>query len=364
MGNAILYAGIEELNTIKEHVMELEGYQDKNEELLREEARLEKVLSSKEKDLAEEIETTLKKRRSEIESSFEGQLSTLNSRQKKIKGKKEKAKGTKVSERIAEETAELRERNQELTIEIKSWLKKDKTPRFCNSILFFSFFQPKALLEIVILIIGLLVAFLAIPCGIYALLPTKPFGDMTLALIYLVTVVVFGGIYLLMNNLIKEKHLETIKQIRLLRTEHHTNGRKIRLIRKGIKNDSDESVYGLEQYDSELKEVEEEIHKIAEEEKEALTEFESTTTATIMEEIRGRYKEELEVIRENYDKTYAEQKQTEEKVKEFTLMLSKQYESYLGKDVLNVAKLERLIGYIERGEAANIGEALTKDKEK
>lgn len=364
MGNAILYAGVEELNTIKEHVMELEGYQNKNEELLREESRLEKVLSDKEKDLGEEIETTLRKRRNEVTASFEGQLSTLNTRQKKIKNKKEKAKDMKVSERILEETAQLRDRNKELTIEVKTLLKKDKTPKVCNNIVFFSLFQPKGLSEFIILIIGLLVAFLAIPCGVYALLPTKPFGDMTLALIYLITVLVFGGGYLLINNLIKEKHLDTIKQIRVFRTEQHTNAKKIRIIRKGIKNDADESTYGLEQFNSELKEVEEEIHKVAEEEKQALTEFENTTTGMITEEIKGRYKEELESIRGSYDSTCTEQKQTEEKVKEFTLMLSKQYESYLGKDVLNVAKLDRLIGFIERGEATNIGEALAKDKEK
>ena len=39
-------------------------------------------------------------------------------------------------------------------------------------------------------------------------------------------------------------------------------------------------------------------------------------------------------------------------------MLSKQYETYLGKDMLTVPKLDRLIKHIEKGEAANIGEAL------
>ena len=56
MENAILYAGIEELNTIKEYVLELQSYEEKNAELEQEEARLEKVLSGKKKELAEEIE--------------------------------------------------------------------------------------------------------------------------------------------------------------------------------------------------------------------------------------------------------------------------------------------------------------------
>ena len=36
MENAILYAGIEELNTIKTHVMELNEYEERNAELLKE----------------------------------------------------------------------------------------------------------------------------------------------------------------------------------------------------------------------------------------------------------------------------------------------------------------------------------------
>ena len=45
MDNAILHAGIDELNTIKEHVLELTGYQERNAELEKEESRLEKLIS-------------------------------------------------------------------------------------------------------------------------------------------------------------------------------------------------------------------------------------------------------------------------------------------------------------------------------
>ena len=50
MDNAILYAGIEELNTIKEYVLELKSYEEKNTELEQEEVRLEKVISEKKKE--------------------------------------------------------------------------------------------------------------------------------------------------------------------------------------------------------------------------------------------------------------------------------------------------------------------------
>ena len=45
-------------------------------------------------------------------------------------------------------------------------------------------------------------------------------------------------------------------------------------------------------------------------------------------------------------------------------MMSKQYETYLGKDMLTVVKLDRLISRINKGEAADIGEALALEKNK
>lgn len=279
MENAILYAGVDELNTIKEHVLELNGYEERNAELLKEETRLDKLISGKEKELSDEIETTLKKRRSEITASYESQIGTLNARIKKIKAKKEKEKGMKVSERIKAETADLCEQNKQLAIQMKAELKKEKVPAVYNNELFFSLFMPKSAAQFAILLLVLLLAFFIIPCGIYSLFFAEKFGTFALAVIYLISVVVFGGSYLLINNGVKEKHKEMFKLIRDLRFTLATNKRQIRLIRKDIKNSSDESIYGLEQYDAELNDTSAEVARIAEEEKNALTVFENKTSA-------------------------------------------------------------------------------------
>ena len=200
MDNAILHAGIEELTTIKEHVVELDSLQGRNAELLKEEVRLEKLIAGKEKDLNDETETTLKKRKSELVSTYESQLATLNARNKKVKAKKEKDKGVKVTERIAEETAELRDRNKELAVEIKTKLKADKTPKICNTTLFYAFFMPKTLLEVLLFILGLLLVFLAIPFGIYLLFFAEKFGELALAIIYVIMILLVGSLYLTINN--------------------------------------------------------------------------------------------------------------------------------------------------------------------
>jgi len=364
MENAILYAGIDELNTIKEHVLELEGYQERNEELLKEEARLDKLIASKEKDLNDEMETTLKKRKSELVSSYESQLGTLNARNKKVKTKKEKDKDVKVSERIAEETVELREKNKELVLEMKAKMKANKTPKLCNTTLFYAFFMPKSPLEILIFILGLLLVFLAIPFGVYHLFFAKKFSEFALAIIYVVMILLVGGIYLTINNKIKEKHLETIRAVSGLRKEYRRNAKNIRSIQRGIKNDADESTYGLEQYDNELEEINTEIQRITEEEKEALNNFETVTTPQIKAEIRSRYEDELISLKETLKETSTEQKDAEDKIKEISLMISKQYEAYLGKEMLTVQKLDKLITHIQKGEAADIGEAIALEKNK
>ena len=316
MENAILYAGVDELNVIKEHVVELNGYQDRNAELLKEEVRLDKMLASKEKELSDEIEGTLKKRKNAITSSYESQLSMLGTRKKKIKAKKDKAKVAKVEERIAEETAELRETNKGLQIDIKTNLKKEKTPSFCNTMLFYSLFMPKTVSEMIVMAGVVLVAFFVLPFSVYQLLLADRFGAWALAIVYIIDVVLFGGLYLLVNNMVKEKHMETLKENRGLRQQYKVNCRKIKEIQREIERDTDESSYGLEQYTDELNEIEAEIRRVAEEEKEELTKFENVVSVQLREEIKGRYQEELDALREKNKEISEEQKRVEEKVKE------------------------------------------------
>lgn len=358
MSNAILHGGIDELNTIKEHVLEFVGYQERNGELLKEEARLDKLIAGKEKDLSDETENTLKKRRSELTATYESQLSVLTARQKKIKAKKEKDKGLKVSERISEETAELREKNKALALEIKTKMKTEKTPKLCNTTLFYALFMPKSIGEILLFILSLLVVFLAIPFGIYLLFFAKKFSEIALAIIYVIMILLVGGAYLAVNNKIKEPHLDTIRSVRLLRNQYRRNVKNMLDIQKGIKNDADESAYGLEQYDDELTEVAAEISRVTEEEKQALNTFEAETAVQIKEEIKGRYAQELASLKATRADVCASQKEAEDKVKALSLMMSKQYEAYLGKDMLTVPKLDKLISRISAGEAADIGEAL------
>ena len=341
--------------------MELKSYEEKNAELEQEEARLEKVISEKKKEMADEIEVVRKKRKKELTSSYEGQIAKLNSKAKKIKSQKGKEKGQKVAKRVTAETAELRDANNAIMIDIKALMKKNKVPKICNTTLFYSLLMPKAPVEFLILFLVILVAFLILPLTIYHVFFAEA-STLALAIIYISITILFSGAYVVLNNTLKVKYLATLKEIKSFRHQYRLNRKKMKSIKKGIQKDTDESSYGLEQYDAELAKIEKEIARIVEEEKEALVKFENTVVNQIIEETKGRYQEELDSLKVAYESTCEEQKETEEKVKEIGLMLSKQYETYLGKEVLNVTMLDRLIARIESGEATTIKEALALEK--
>lgn len=356
MEGNVLLAGIEELNTAKEMLLELNGCRLKKEEQEKEEARLEKAVEGKEKAMNDEIAATAKRRKSEIEASYDAQIDTVRAREKKIKAKKEKQKGMKVSERIEAETAELRDKNRQLKNDGKAVMQTERVPRFCNTTLFYAWFMPRSLKEILILLLTVLAVFGALPCLIYLFLPEKK--PLYLVLIYLAVIVVFGGLYLVAVNRIKEKHLDALRRMRGLRNQTHLGKKQIKQVARGIRKDKDESAYGLENFDEELAEAAKELERIVKEKTGALETFERETRLIVAEEIKKNYEEELAALRQEHETAYRGQKQAEERVKELSLELSGRYESVLGKEKMTVAEIDRLISYIQEGRAANISEAL------
>lgn len=102
------------------------------EQLSVEEKQLERQLEAEKKALADEISFTIKKRQEEITASYDKEIGKEQERLKKAKAKREKAKNQGIKERIAEETAPLRDHNRELRLKIKSLFQKERLPSFCR----------------------------------------------------------------------------------------------------------------------------------------------------------------------------------------------------------------------------------------
>ena len=353
----LLTGGVDKLNEIKENLLELRGYQENYENLILEENKNEKSIQSVEKAATDEISTTIKKRGAEIESAYDKQLDKSKANIKKIKDKRDKRKSKKVSERIGEETASLREDNRRLKLESKTLIKQKHVSSFCNTKLYYALYYPRYFSDIVIVLFALLITLLIIPCGIYFfLIPEEKI--LYLVLIYIATVIVFGGLYLLIGNQTKDKHSDTLRQIRELRHEIVNNKKRIKVIKRNIKKDRDESPYGLENFDQDLKRLDDEVAEIARQKKEALLTFENTTVQIITSEIRKQYEEKLTNLKEENKALIEKSAQAENKIKALSLKIASEYEPYVGKDLITLDRIESLINIIEAGNATNISEAV------
>jgi VIT1/CCC1 family predicted Fe2+/Mn2+ transporter len=354
--NNILSAGIEQLNEIMDCVLELNGNMANSKQQKEEADRLEKAIKSTEKDIVDEIQQTTKKRRAEIEASFDKQANKVRDKIKKIKDERSREKSLKISERIATETAPLRMENKSLKLDAHTIARQEKLPFYCNSKLYLALYFPSCLTDFVLILAALAVVLLLLPCGIYFLL--LPESIIYLVLTYVITVLVFGSLYLSIGNVTRDKYKAKILQIRDLRSRIRANRRKIAGIRRSIRKDRDESGYELHGYDEELATLDREEDDILAQKKDALTVFENVTAKVIADEIRETYKDKLTKLKSESDEIKARLNQTEERIKALTLKIASDYEPFLGKDLMSAEKLDALANIIQTGNATTISEAI------
>lgn len=356
-GNNLLSGGVNELNEMKENLLEMYGYQSKNDSLTDEEEKLEKSIISLEKAIADEVQTTTKKRRQEIDDAFDKQAEKIRARIKKIKDRRDKSKDRKVSERISAETAFLLTENNQLHLESKKILKQKRIPSFCNTKLYYALYSPSCFTDFLVIFGVVLLMLILVPCGIYFfILPEEKI--LYLVLTYVGTVLFFGGLYILIGNRTKEKYTDDILQVKRIRSNIRLNKKKITIIKNNIRKDRDESAYGLQNFDEDLTKLEQESAEIDLQKKEALGTFDHTTSQIIASEIQGINEEKLSSLKAEHEKVKTESKNAEEKIKALTIKIASEYEPFIGKDLMSIEKMDTLINIIQAGSAGTISEAV------
>ena len=108
------------LAAARESVEEMSLAEDREEQLKQDESRLKKALDTEKKQMTDAVGSTVKKRRDDINSSYDAEINKAQDQLKKARAKREKAKNQGMKERIAEETSELHEYNKELLAHMKA----------------------------------------------------------------------------------------------------------------------------------------------------------------------------------------------------------------------------------------------------
>ncbi|WP_310602230.1 hypothetical protein [Anaerosporobacter sp.] len=353
----LLSSGIDKLVDLQSHLNDLKIYRENVKQLVVEDEDLERIIVAKERTIEDEVDNVIKKRKAEVSATFDSQLDNTKADIKKVKTKREKKKNKKVSERIQEETADLRSENAQLKDDISMVGKNNRVPRILNTRLIHALYYPKGWVDIGIDLICILVLFVLVPNIIFHCI-VKVDKPIVMGCIYFGVILIFGAIYLALNAKLKNKYHETFKKVKEIRTKILANRKSMNKIKRSVKRDKDESNYGLEKYNKEITDLEETIEIITNKKKEAIAEFENTSKAIIANEIREKNKPELLNLQQKHEEVHELSKEYSSKVKELEMQLASTYETYLGKEFMNLDKLEKLIRIMESKEGMLISEAL------
>lgn len=344
----------------REAMDELSIITDRGKQLRLDEARLAKTLETEKKAVADNIRLTVKKRSEEISANYDKEIIKGQESLKRARSRREKAKSQGMKERIADETGELLSYNRELRLKMKSLFQQKRVPAYCRSNLYYSLYFPRWAREFLVLLAAVLIFFLLLPVGIYYVIPDRK--PLYLAAIYLLDVLVFGGIYVVIGNRGRLHYIDALKEGRKIRDQIHGNDRKIRVITSTIRKDRNEALYDLQKYDDEIAQAEQELIRVTEQKKEALTTFETVTKNILSDEIETNSKDKLERMQSEYDQVSAHLKETEAQEKEKRLYITDHYGMYLGNDYLEPLKIAELTSLIQSGQAKNLSEAVEVSK--
>lgn len=343
------------LEDAKSAVSELSELNKKEAKLGQQEAELEKILEAEKKAVTDTVSTTVQRRRGEIEASYDNEIDKLQDKLKKVRAKREKARDQGVKERIEDETKELTSYNRELKVRMRTLFQKEQVPAFCSSSLYYSLYFPRGLKELLTFLAFFAVCFLLIPYGIYLFLPQK---TLYLVLIYVLCILIFGGLYTMTGNRTRGHHLEALREGRTIRNLIKANHKKMRIIAGTIKKDRNEDAYHLDSFNDEMTQLDQELSEIAAKKKDALSTFENMTRSVIENEITENNREKLEGLKKDYEDAAVQLRHTQTMVKEKKIYITDTYESYLGREFLQVDKLEALRRILAAKEASNLSEAI------
>lgn len=354
------------LIAVREEVRKRDNMAQELDKLQAHQKKLGRNIASEEKSIAEEISTTVRKRKQEIADTYDDRLDDNRARKKKVANKRDKKKNQRMNERIEDETKHISNSTRELEIEMKTLLKKNKVSSLCSSKLYFAMFMPRGIDEIGAMFLSLIIYFAGVPAAVMFLirqfvLEGKKDINMAFwcALIVAAVIIIQLIIYFAVLTSTKVRHNDVIQQARSIRDKIKANKRQSNAIRNSINKDKDDSVYMLDSYDEKLTNLDKEADDISDEKQGALRTFEEETQQLIINEINGRRLQTLEDMKAEKKQIENKIAKLEEKYSEKVLQITNQFASYLGEELCKDDKLSDLISLMEEGQATTVSEAIS-----
>lgn len=299
------------------------------------------------------INMTIKKRKSELEKSFDVEIDKADDMLKAAHQERGKAKASRQKDRIGRETRELRDGIRRFDNEARTLFKQENIPEYCGSKFFLALTYPSGLIDVLICALCFAVIFAIIP---FVLINALDLSASVTALIYIAEIIVFGFIYYIFFLRYKILHSDTINQARQIRKRIKADEKQINAIKQNIIHDKNEEMYDLGGYDEQISNIEGDKNEVGMMKRAALDDFEHNTKVKITNEINLNNKQRLEDLLNKSNQAKVDYDEYFENLQSMRLDLARDYETVLGKDYTD-EEIDAYIAYLRSGQATNISEA-------
>lgn len=368
MEESILHGGEKELLELKKTLQEKSRYNAVLDSLDAAVEEQKEKIEKRKVEIEQEMNLEINRRREAVAAPFYEEIASCEVELQKAQDERARRRQELIDQMIAEETQMYEKRKENLDKQRKLIGQEEGVPGICTTRLFLAFFCPRTGKDALILVIGLLILFLVFPMIVYF----GAYGGndrQALTGIYLVFIVVFYTLYLLINNLVKDKYLVGINKLLKLMEESSKLEAHRKQREKELENLPD-SALDLGEFDEEVNRLQAVIEELNKQKDLAVVNFDSDQRlhVAIGQEVQEKFKPELEHMRavledkiSSYDKMQVEyNKFLDEK------NMEQKYDILIRMEpsIFNQTVIDELIFYVTHGDAETISRAIVKRKKK
>lgn len=316
----------------------------------------DKDVESNKKYMKDKIESTVKSRRDELVKSHDTIIAEAKKELKNIEKDRRNAKAKAINTRISGETDSFSNENKKLRGQVKTLFKQAKIPGFLNNRLFYALFYPKTILDFLILALVAILSIAVIPNLVIYLIKTTTFIKI---LIYIGIVLLFLAVYFIIMVSARGSAKEAaVEKARAIRKRINNNNKQIKATSDSIRTDTDESTYGLEEFDERIQQVTAAIEQKEDEKAAALKDFDTNTAARIRMEIENENIPVIQQLEADGKALKADFVQKQADAQAAQTEINNTYAAYLGAKNATPEKIDDMITIIEEGKASTIMQAL------
>lgn len=355
--------GIDYLREVYQTLMDVEEITASQNKAKADAKRFAKLATQEEKNKKDEIASAMKQRTDKIGMAYDNEMDVVKQKIKKLDIKRQTQKAKQQDMRYDAETESFRQEVALCETEIKNVLKQHHISGICRTDLFYSLFMPKGIRDFLIILLWLLVTLLVIPfciclVGKYTFLKSVESLTVYYILIFVCCISIVFITYLLISNRTKVRYPEPLRHCRDEKTKIRAIKRQMRAVRNKIQKDKDESGYDLGAFDAQMQTLQEELAGIGEQKKQALLEFDKSKRPIVEQEISTSHDAKIAEYEEGRRQAEDYQDSAAKELASLRLRIANEYEAYLGKEYVNIEKLDLLLAIMEEEGVATIGDAI------